>query len=336
FLVDRRLLGIQAINAFKDNKIESLNTFAEVYQVDELKTVIPDVDTRLHFATVQGMVKRLFYQEDEENIPPVDTYDCIIIDEAHRGYLLDKEMGDDDLDFKNQDDYVSKYRKVLEYFDAYAIGLTATPALHTKKIFESPVYTYSYREAVIDGFLIDHEPPHLIKTKLSEEGILWEKGEKPKAYDKESNTIVELDELEDELQIEIEGFNRLVLTEPFNRTVIQHLVQEIDPEGEEKTLIFAATDQHADLIVNLLVEAYDDMGASVPEDAIQKITGKSYDPQELLKRFRNEKYPSIAVTVDLISSHLRVALPNICSYKILDLTLRKNTRLQIAGTSIPV
>lgn len=311
FLVDRRLLGIQAMNAFKDNKIESLNTFAEVYQVEELKTTVPDIDTRLHFATVQGMVKRLYYQEDEENIPPIDTYDCIIIDEAHRGYLMDREIDEEDLLFKNQKDYVSKYRRVLEYFDAYAIGLTATPALHTKEIFGTPVFTYSYREAVIDGFLIDHEPPHLIKTKLSEEGILWEKGEKPKAYDKESNQIIELDELEDELQIEVEGFNRLVMTEPFNRTVIQALVKDIDPEAEEKTLIFAARDEHADMVVDLLREAYEEMGASVPEEAIQKITGKSYDPTELLKRFRNEKYPSIAVTVDLLSTGIDV--PAICN-----------------------
>ena len=85
----------------------------------------------------------------------------------------------EELNFKDQKDYVSKYRMVLDYFDAYTVGLTATPALHTKEIFGMPVYTYSYREAVIDGFLIDHDPPYIIKTKLSEEGIIWEKGEKP-------------------------------------------------------------------------------------------------------------------------------------------------------------
>ncbi|MBJ7883292.1 hypothetical protein, partial [Gelidibacter salicanalis] len=72
---------------------------------------------------------------------------------AHRGYLLDRELDEDDLEFRDQRDYVSKYRMVLDYFDAYAIGLTATPALHTTEIFGSAVYTYSYREAVVDGFL---------------------------------------------------------------------------------------------------------------------------------------------------------------------------------------
>nr|WP_271711664.1 type I restriction-modification system endonuclease [Marinigracilibium pacificum] len=310
FLVDRTLLAKQAIDAFSDNKIVGLNTFSEIYDVKGLKDLVPDADTRLHFATVQGMVKRLFYSEDD-NIPAVDQYDCIIIDEAHRGYLLDKELDEDELDFKNQMDYVSKYRMVLDYFDAYAIGLTATPALHTKEIFGLPVFTYSYREAVIDGYLIDHDPPYSIKTKLGEEGIVWQKGEKPKALDREGNEIVELSELEDELKIEIAGFNRQVITDSFNRTVIKQLVQELDPDGEEKTLVFAATDEHADRVVQLFKEEFEEIGIPISDDMIQKITGKSYDPQEQLKRFKNEKYPNIVVTVDLLTTGIDV--PAICN-----------------------
>ncbi len=311
FLADRRLLVGQASDSFKDNKIEDLNTFAEIYQVQGLTDLIPELDTRLHFATVQSMVARLFYQKEGSEILPIDTYDCIIVDEAHRGYLLDKEMDDDELEFKNQQDYVSKYRRVLDYFDATAIGMTATPALHTTEIFGSPVYNYSYREAVIDGFLIDHEPPYLIKTKLSEEGIIWEKGEKPKVYDRENNVIIELDQLEDELAINIEGFNKMVLTESFNRTVLKELVQQIDPEGDEKTLIFAANDEHADLVVKIMKEEYAKIGIDVFENAIQKITGKSYDPVEQVRRYKNEKYPTIAVTVDLLTTGIDV--PAICN-----------------------
>ncbi len=311
FLVDRTLLGIQAVNAFKDNKVIGLNTFAEVYDVKGLKDIVPDTDTRLHFATVQGMVKRLFYNESAKETPTVDEYDCIIIDEAHRGYLLDRELDEQDLEFKDQMDYVSKYRMVLDYFDAFAIGLTATPALHTREIFGSPVYLYSYREAVIDGFLIDHEPPFIIKTKLNEEGVRWEKGEKPKAFDKESNSIVELEELQDELNIDVSGFNKLVITENFNRTVVKQLVNELDPDGDEKALIFAATDEHADNIVLYLKEEFQNIGIDLSDDAIQKITGKSYDPEELVKRFKNEKYPTIAVTVDLLTTGVDV--PSICN-----------------------
>jgi type I restriction enzyme R subunit len=308
FLVDRTALGIQAINAFKDCKVEDLNTFAHIYKVDELKTAIPDVETRLHFATVQSLVKRLFYRDEDTqgDIPTIDTYDCIIIDEAHRGYLMDREINESDLEFKDQKDYISKYRRVLEYFDAFAIGLTATPALHTREIFGEPVHYYTYREAVIDGFLVDHEPPTKIRTKLSEEGIVWEKGERPKVYDKETNTIKELDKLEDELKIEIDQFNKLVLSDNFNRTVAKQLVCLLDPEGEEKTLIFAASDQHADVVVQMLKEEFREIGVEPGDNAIAKITGKVYDPIMAITRYKNEKFPNIAVTVDLLTTGIDV------------------------------
>ena len=78
------------------------------------------------------------------------------MDECHRGYLLDRELSDRELRFRDFNDYVSKYRRVIEMFDAVKIGLTATPALHTMQIFGQPLYVYSYREAVVDGYLVDH------------------------------------------------------------------------------------------------------------------------------------------------------------------------------------
>ncbi|MEY5049038.1 MAG: hypothetical protein RLZZ175_2397 [Bacteroidota bacterium] len=309
FLTDRRLLATQALDSFKDNKIENLNTFADVYKMQELKIAFPEGETRLHFATVQSMVKRLFYSD--ENPLPIDTYDCIIIDEAHRGYNLDKEIDDEDLHFKDENDYVGQYKRVIEYFNAYIIGLTATPALHTTEIFGKPVHNYSYREAVIDGFLTDHEPPFLIKTKLSEEGILWEKGEKPKVYNPETNTLEELAALEDDVHIEIEQFNRGVITESFNRTVIQELVRNLDPESDEKTLIFTVRDSHADMVVDILKEEFANIGYDVPDKAIVKITGKVHDVESLVKQFKNEKFPNIAVTVDLLSTGIDV--PQICN-----------------------
>lgn len=311
FLTDRRILAKQAADDFKDKKVENLNTFAEIYQIGDLKDLLPKSETRIHFATVQGMVKRLFHSEikDEVNLQPlsIDTYDCIIVDEAHRGYNLDKELDEDDLYFRDQEDYVSQYKKVIDYFDAYVIGLTATPALHTTQIFGMPVFTYSYREAVIDGYLVDHEPPYNIKTELSENGIVWEKGERPKAYNPEDNNIEELSELEDELHIEVEQFNKQVITESFNRTVIKELVRHLDPDGDEKTLIFAARDSHADMIVNLLFEEFAAIGVDVHQDAIKKITGKStYDPGALTLHFKNERFPNIVVTVDLLTTGVDV------------------------------
>lgn len=311
FLVDRNLLASQSFDTFKDSKIEDFNSFPDTYKISKLTETVPDIESRLHFATVQGMVKRLFYPSENSSILSVDTYDCIIVDEAHRGYLQDKELDEEEMNFKDQRDYVSKYRMVLDYFDAFGIGLTATPALHTTSIFGKAVFTYSYREAVMDGHLIDHDPPYIIRTKLSEEGISWKKGEKPKAYDKEENEIVELEELEDELNIDISGFNKSVLTESFNRTVLKQLVQELDPESEEKTLIFAATDAHADMIVDILVEEFAEIGVDAPINSILKITGKAHNPQELVRSFKNEKYPTIVVTVDLLTTGVDV--PKICN-----------------------
>lgn len=311
FLVDRNLLASQTFDTFKDSKIDDFNSFLDTYKVSKLNEIIPDLESRLHFATVQGMVKRLFYSSEDQIVLPVDTYDCIIVDEAHRGYLQDKEMDDEELNFKDQRDYVSKYRMVLDYFDAFGIGLTATPALHTTEIFGKAVFTYSYREAVIDGYLIDHDPPYIIKTKLGQEGITWQSGEKPKVFDKESNTIEELEALDDEINIDISGFNKKVITDSFNRTVIKQLVQELDPESDEKTLVFAATDEHADRVVEYLKEEFEAIGVDVPDDAIMKITGKIHNPKEWVRRYKNEKYPSIVVTVDLLTTGVDV--PKICN-----------------------
>lgn len=306
FLVDRTLLAKQALDGFKDYKIDDLKSFNDIYHIDDLKTTWPDVDSRIHFATVQSMVQRLFNGEKDGKALSIDTYDCIIVDEAHRGYLLDKEMDDEELYFKDQDDYVSKYRQVLDYFDAFAVGLTATPALHTTEIFKKPVFTYGLREAVLDGYLVDQDPPIKIITKLSEEGIVWEKGEKPTAYNQEGNQIIELPELPDELKFDISGFNKRVITENFNRTVLRELVNHIDPDGDAKTLIFAATDEHADMIVKILKEEFNEAGIPVPDDAVVKITGKSDKPEDKVKRYKNEKYPNIAVTVDLLTTGIDV------------------------------
>ena len=182
FLVDRSALGEQAANAFKDTRMESLQTFADIVGIKELDEPKPDTDTAVHIATVQGMVQRALYPGEDEAPPAVDQYDCIVVDECHRGYLLDRELSDTELSFRSYDDYISKYRRVLDYFDAVKIGLTATPALHTTQIFGAPIFTYSYREAVIDGFLIDHEPPVQIKTALSTSGIVWRVGEEVEVY----------------------------------------------------------------------------------------------------------------------------------------------------------
>ena len=310
FLVDRSALGEQAANAFKDTRMEGLQTFADTFGIKDLDEQTPDTATSLHLATVQGMVQRLMFTREGDTPPPVDQYDCIVVDECHRGYLLDREMSDTELGFRGFDDYVSKYRRVLEYFDAYKIGLTATPALHTTQIFGRPIYTYGYREAVIDGFLVDYEPPIQIKTELSTQGIVWKVGEQVSVY-KAGSDQLDLYTTPDEIKLEIEDFNRKVITESFNRVVCQYLATEIDPSSPQKTLIFCVTDAHADQVVDLLKQAFRERYESVDDDAVVKITGAADKPLQLIRAYKNEKLPSVAVTVDLLTTGVDV--PAICN-----------------------
>lgn len=190
------------------------------------------------------------------------------------------------------------------------IGLTATPALHTTEIFGPPIYTYSYREAVIDGYLIDHEPPFKIVTELSSTGIVWKKGEEVSVL-KSASSEIELFKAPDEIKIEIEEFNRKVITEPFNRVVCEYLAKELDPASPQKTLIFCANDVHADLVVTLLKKAFKDRYGTVDDDAVMKITGAADKPLQLIRRFKNEQNPNVAVTVDLLTTGVDV--PRICN-----------------------
>lgn len=310
FLVDRSALGEQAANAFKDTQMESLQKFADVFGIKELDEVTPDTETAVHLATVQGMVKRVLFPGEDGVAPPVDQYDCIVVDECHRGYLLDRELSDTELTFRGFEDYVSKYRRVIEYFDAVKVGLTATPALHTVEIFGKPVYTYSYREAVVDGYLVDHEPPIQIKTELSQQGITWEKGEEVRAYDPLKHQE-DLFTAPDEIHLEIEDFNRKVVTESFNRVVCRELARQIDPKLPAKTLVFCANDAHADLVVQLLKEVLGEQYGEVDDDTVVKITGTADKPLALIRRYKNEALPNIAVTVDLLTTGIDV--PEICN-----------------------
>ena len=311
FLVDRTSLGDQAMDVFKDVKLEDLMTLDNIYNINGLSDGSIDSETRVQVATVQSMVKRILYNEND-TIPAVSDFDLLIIDEAHRGYILDKEMGEDELLYRDQLDYLSKYRSVIEYFDAVRIALTATPALQTTQIFGQPVFKYTYREAVIDGYLVDHDLPHNIHTKLRDEGIHYTKGDTIARYDPVTKEIINSELLEDELDFDIEGFNRKVIAESFNRAVLEEIARELDPQNPRehgKTLIFAVDDEHADQIVRILHDIYAEQG--LDNDAIAKITGSvgGGNPKkvkEAIKSFKNELYPSIVVTVDLLTTGIDV------------------------------
>ena len=120
--MDRTLLGEQAKETFDDVKLEQLLSLGGIYGVKGLNEKSTDKDERVHITTVQSLIKRILYQNsDEKDKLTVGEYDCIIVDEAHRGYILDRNMKDEEKDFFDEKDFESKYKAVIDYFDAVKI-----------------------------------------------------------------------------------------------------------------------------------------------------------------------------------------------------------------------
>ncbi len=301
FLVDRLPLGEQVEEKFRNEIAHGNSTLSQIYDIATLSEPKVEATTRVHIATIQSMVKRLADHENGILVLDADLYDCVIVDECHRGYSLDRELSTIELEFRNEADYLSAYRRVLDHFDAVKVGLTATPAAHTTQIFGAPIFTYSYRQAVIDGYLVDHEPPRTIRTQFSTFGIHYDQGTEAQILDLETGQV-ELHELEDELNFDVDDFNRRVITPGFNASVCEQLAQEITPGDRGKTLIFCVNDAHADLVVDSLRSALTAVWGEIDTDLIVKITSKSDRPSELIRRFRNERIPQIAVTVDLLTT----------------------------------
>lgn len=248
-LVDRNSLGKQAFDVFSEVKLDQLQPLTDIYNIKNLDERTIDKETKLQISTVQGMVQRILYNETDR-MPAVTDFDLVIIDEAHRGYILDKEMAEEEIVFRDQLDYQSKYRNIIEYFDAVKIGFTATPALQTTQIFGEPIYTYSYRRAVYEGYLCDHDAPFMLSTTKSREGIHFKAGEIVPKYDPNTQEIVNEAVLPDELDYDVEKFNDQIVVPDFNKKVFEELTEKYimldSPDTFGKTLIFAVNDAHAD------------------------------------------------------------------------------------------
>lgn len=304
FLVDRNALGRQTLDAMSTTDTSGFLKFDQVFPIADMARKFPEATDRVQVATVQAMVRRLF--EDPDALRPTPgTYDLIIVDEAHRGYTLDAELREDDLGFRNLEDYLSAYRRVLDYFDATRIALTATPALHTREIFGAPVFRYGYRQAVIDGFLIDHRPPRRITTALSQTGISFEAGEEVNVMDPRTGQI-DLFDLDDQVDFEVAEFNKKVYTRAFNRAVADAIARECPPTDRGKTLLFAARDDHADILVEELRAALTEEYGPQPHDLVEKITGSIDKPLDRIKAFKNDPRPKYVVTVDLLTTGIDV------------------------------
>lgn len=307
YLVDRRSLAEQTYAALASElKPDGINFFTDIYGVacsTEKGQDLKGEEYSVVISTVQAMARAL----SGGVAPGATDFDFVIVDEAHRGYTLNQEASERDFLDENLD-YRSVFTGVLDYFDATILGLTATPAMHTIDLFQTLIYSYSYHQAVEEGYLADMNPPYVVKTKQNQEGISYEKGEEVTTLNLTTGEEVKV-VLDDELSFEVDQFNRSIINKDFTRVALMEVMKEINLASPGKTLIFAVNDQHADTIVSILKDYCTSGGFS--REMVKKITGRSGggDPervQELIRRFKNTEDTKIAVTVDLLTTGVDV------------------------------
>jgi type I restriction enzyme, R subunit len=313
FLVDRKNLGTQTLTEFQQY-VSPYNgySFAEEYNVQHLRSNRIDEASRVVVTTVQRLYSMLkgeeeFDEEREEGslfeagpalggapMPviynpriPIETFDFIVVDECHRSIY-------------------NLWRQVLEYFDAFLIGLTATPSKQTIGFFGGNlVMEYPHRRAVTDGVNVEGEV-YRIRTRITSGGATLEA--EPDFYvprrDRRTRAR-RYAELDDDLTYTANQLDRDVVSEQQIRLVIktfkEKLFTEIFPgrRNVPKTLIFAKDDSHADDITRIVREEFG-KGNDFCQKITYRTTGKK--PEELLQEFRTAFYPRIAVSVDMIAT----------------------------------
>ena len=313
FLVDRNNLGKQTDNEFQQYVSPYNNyKFTEEYGVQRLRRNTIDPAAKVCITTIQRLYSILkgeeeFEDENEEGslfesapslvkepMPvvynpkvPIETFDIIIVDECHRSIY-------------------NIWRQVLEYFDAFIIGLTATPSPQTIGFFNGNlVQDYSHEKAVVDGVNVGYDV-YRIETKITKGGakLAKEPGHFVPHRDRRTRKK-KLKELEDDLTYTANDLDRDVVAMDQIRLVVRtfrdRLFTEIFPGRTEvpKTLVFAKTDLHADDIVKVIREEFG-RGNDFCQKITSKTTGKK--PDDLLNEFRNSYNPRIAVTVDMIAT----------------------------------
>jgi type I restriction enzyme R subunit len=308
FLVDRATLGKQAKLEFEKFTIaETQRKFPAEYNLQHLTHNILDPTSRVCISTVQRIFSILkgeaeLEQEADEHsiyelpVPepvevsynpdlPPDTFDVIIIDECHRSIY-------------------GQWRQVLEYFDAYLIGLTATPTKQTFGFFrQNLVMEYSHDQAVSDGVNVDFTV-YKIQTAITKGGGTIETGEFAGYRDRQTRKV-RWEELDEPIEYTAGQLDRAVVAEDQIRTVIKtfkdKLFTELFPGRKTvpKTLIFAKDDSHADDVVQIVREVFGKGNQFATKITYRPKDGKAED---LLQAFRNSMYPRIVVTVDMIAT----------------------------------
>ena len=309
FLVDTRNLGEQAEQEFMSYIPNDDNRkFTELYNVQRLTSRHIAPDSQVCISTIQRLYSILKGEEldekaEEENphehgerwlpkepVPvaynekiPIEFFDFIVIDECHRSIY-------------------NLWKQVLDYFDAFLIGLTATPDKRTFAFFhENVVSEYSHEDAVADGVNVGYDV-YLIETEITENGARIHAHEYVEKRERLSRRK-RWEQLDEDVEYSARQLDRDIVNPSQIRTIIRAFKEklpEIFPDRNEvpKTLIFAKTDSHADDIVNIVREVFDE-----GNDFCKKVTYRSEeDPKSVLAQFRNAYNPRIAVTVDMIST----------------------------------
>ena len=310
FLVDRSNLGRQTLKEFQQYTTpDDGRKFTDLYNVQHLTTNRIDGVSKVCITTIQRLYSMLkgdsdfdkenesesLFNLDSENQSaaevkynpkiPISTFDFIVTDECHRSIY-------------------HRWRPVLEYFDAFIVGLTATPSMQTLGFFnQNVVMEYSHERAVADGVNVGYQV-YRIKTKITEKGSEIDAGFYVDKRDKLTRrTRLEL--LDEEMEYSANQLDRDVVAPDQIRTVIKtfrdKLFTEIFPGRTEvpKTLIFAKDDSHAEDILRIV---HDEFGKG--NDFCKKITYRTTGdtPENLLASFRNSYNPRIAITVDMVAT----------------------------------
>ena len=307
FLIDRNNLGDQTLREFQSfTPPDDNRAFPALYNVQHLKGSAIDKDAKVVITTIQRLyamlrgeelapeAEELSAFETEVDGPPkvvaynpalpIETFDVIVTDECHRSIY-------------------GQWRQVLDYFDAFVIGLTATPSLHTLGFFnKNLVAEYPYERSVIDGVNVGFEL-YRIRTRISEQGSQVDAGYHLPVMDKRTRRK-RYEELDADLNYTAGELDRSVTAPNQIRTILEayrdRLATDLFPDRREvpKTLIFAKDDSHAETITDIAREVF-----GRGNDFCKKITYRTpEDTKALLKSFRIDPLPRIVVTVDMIAT----------------------------------
>ncbi|MCX5856096.1 MAG: DEAD/DEAH box helicase family protein, partial [Deltaproteobacteria bacterium] len=307
FLVDTRNLGEQAEQEFMAYLPNDDNRkFTELYNVQRLKSSYVATDSQVCISTIQRLYSILKGEElddkAEETNPgeiqwgkrdplpvvyngklPIEFFDFIVIDECHRSIY-------------------NLWKQVLEYFDAFLIGLTATPDQRTFGFFNQNIVSeYTHEEAVADGVNVGYNV-YLIETEITKKGSVVWKGEYVDVREKLSRKK-RWQQLDEDVAYSAKTLDDDVVNPNQIRAIIRTYKENwpqifLQRQEVPKTLIFAKTDSHADDIIQIVREEF-----AEGNDFCKKVTYLAdEDPKSVLAQFRNDYNPRIAVTVDMIAT----------------------------------